>query len=387
MISSKSGFIPQSDKYSKFMAGESLKKYIEIHKGEFAYNKGNSLTYPYGCVYQLKDYETAAVPFVYFCFRQTNNTIHQDYLDHYFRAGQLNNQLKPLVNSGVRNNGLLNIHSEEFYDITIGFPPLGEQRKIAAILSSVDEAIEATQAVIDQLGVVKKAMMAELLTRGLPGRHTRFKQTAIGEVPEEWEMVRLGDVAAVDYGISAAVAKNRDPGIGWPIITGANLTLDGQFDLSSLSYYPPPKSPRHLLQQNDLLLNWRSGSAKHVGKTVLFNLAGDYTYASFVLRIRSNGRLNPTFGHVILNYMREQEYFSRDLSQQVNFKMNAAVFREVPIKLPGLEEQKLIGIAHQHVDGVINLHCRQKDQLSALKSALMSVLLTGEVRVEPDEVF
>ena len=67
-------------------------------------------------------------------------------------------------------------------------PPLPEQRKIAAILSSVDDAIEKTQAVIDQVQVVKRGLMQELLTRGLPGRHTRFKQTEIGEVPEEWDL-------------------------------------------------------------------------------------------------------------------------------------------------------------------------------------------------------
>ena len=63
------------------------------------------------------------------------------------------------------------------------YPSLREQRKIAAILSSVDDAIEKTQAVIDQVQVVKRGLMQELLTRGLPGRHTRFKQTEIGEVP------------------------------------------------------------------------------------------------------------------------------------------------------------------------------------------------------------
>src|ERR1019366_1067645 len=67
-------------------------------------------------------------------------------------------------------------------------------------LTSVDDAIESTQAVIDQLGVVKKAMMAELLRRGLPGRHARFKQTEIGEVPEEWEIIPLGDLARVERG-------------------------------------------------------------------------------------------------------------------------------------------------------------------------------------------
>ena len=68
-----------------------------------------------------------------------------------------------------------------FLSLPIPHPPVREQRKIAAILSSVDDAIEKTLAVIDQVQVVKKGLMQELLTRGLPGRHTKFKKTEIGE--------------------------------------------------------------------------------------------------------------------------------------------------------------------------------------------------------------
>ncbi len=84
-------------------------------------------------------------------------------------------------------------------------PPLPEQRKIAAILSSVDDAIEKTQAVIDQVQVVKRGLIRELLTRGLPGRHTRFKQTEIGPIPQDWRLKKLSEVASVQTGL----AKNR----------------------------------------------------------------------------------------------------------------------------------------------------------------------------------
>ena len=89
------------------------------------------------------------------------------------------------------------LESADLGELPIPLPPLPEQRKIAAILSSVDDAIEASQAVIDQLQVVKKAMMAELLTKGLPGRHKKFKQTEIGEVPEEWSFGDVGEVASL----------------------------------------------------------------------------------------------------------------------------------------------------------------------------------------------
>ena len=267
---------------------------------------------------------------------------------------------------------------------TFPLPPLPEQRKIAAILSSADDAIAKTQAVIDQVQVVKRGLMQELLTRGMPGRHMRFKQTEMGEIPEGWKIVRIIDVADVDYGISAAVSANSDPDIGWPILTGANLALDGQIDLSKLVYHKPPSKERFHLRKNDLLLNWRSGSPKHVGKTALFELDGNYTYASFVLRIRSRGKLVPGFGHVLLNFMRNAEFFSKDLSQQVNFKMNAAVFREVLIRLPSADEQEEIALTAARIDSRLAGEAHLLTGLQNVRSALMSVLLTGELRVTPD---
>jgi type I restriction enzyme S subunit len=106
------------------------------------------------------------------------------------------------------SGSMKNLSQEKFLGLCVSIPPLGEQRKIAAILSSVDDAIDATQAVIEQLQVVKKAMMAELLSRGLPGRHTRFKQTEIGEVPEEWEVVKLGSTG--DW-LSGGTPSKQDP--------------------------------------------------------------------------------------------------------------------------------------------------------------------------------
>ena len=67
-------------------------------------------------------------------------------------------------------------------------PPFSEQRRIAVILSSVDDVIEKAQAVIDQVQSVKRGLMQELLTRGISGRHMRVKQTEIGEIPEEWDL-------------------------------------------------------------------------------------------------------------------------------------------------------------------------------------------------------
>ena len=112
----------------------------------------------------------------------------------------------------VASTGVPSLNRNFVHPLPVLVPPVDEQKKIAAVLSSVDDAIEATQAVIDQLQVVKKAMMAELLTRGLPGRHTRFKQTEIGEMPDGWDVVPL-----------MSLCHPRQ----WPTISKEQLTPSG----------------------------------------------------------------------------------------------------------------------------------------------------------------
>ena len=70
-------------------------------------------------------------------------------------------------------------------------PPLPEQKKIASILTSVDEVIENTQKQIDKLQDLKKATMNELLTKGIG--HTEFKDSELGRIPKGWIIAEFGD--------------------------------------------------------------------------------------------------------------------------------------------------------------------------------------------------
>ena len=85
-------------------------------------------------------------------------------------------------------------------EFTFLLPPPSEQRKIAAILSSVDDAIEKTRAVIDQAQIVKRGLMQELFTRGLPTPYSCF--------PEGWMAMDLGDVATV---VGGGTPKRSEP--------------------------------------------------------------------------------------------------------------------------------------------------------------------------------
>lgn len=161
-ISAKSGFRLQSDKFSRDMAGSSVDRYIVLHEGEFAYNKGNSITAPYGCIFSL-DRPTALVPFVYFCFA-LNADMNREFYAHLFAAGALNQQLSRLINSGVRNDGLLNLDPEDFFGCKVPVPPAHEQSAISSALTAAKREISLLDKEIEALARQKRGMMQKLLT-------------------------------------------------------------------------------------------------------------------------------------------------------------------------------------------------------------------------------
>lgn len=163
MISSATGFVRQDQKYSRYMAGKSVEKYVALAEGEFAYNKGNSKRYEFGCVYPLKDYEVGLVPHVYVCFR-LHDEHNAMFYEHLFAADYLHDQLGALVNTGVRNNGLLNIRPASFMACVVPVPLPDEQLRIAEILEVATIWVGHHEGVVARLRKEKDALMSHLLT-------------------------------------------------------------------------------------------------------------------------------------------------------------------------------------------------------------------------------
>ncbi|MFB0611997.1 restriction endonuclease subunit S [Aurantiacibacter poecillastricola] len=162
-ISSTSGFVRQDEKYSRYMAGKSVETYIMLNEGEFAYNKGNSKTYEFGCIFDLEGYERALVPHVYVCFKLKKGYSHRFY-KALFEADYLAPQLGRLVNTGVRNNGLLNIKPSEFLGTKVPVPPPNEQDAIAAVMEAASRTVIEHETQLTALRQEKAALMQQLLT-------------------------------------------------------------------------------------------------------------------------------------------------------------------------------------------------------------------------------
>ena len=153
------GFIYQSQHYAFDNTGESLKKYICLHKGEMAYNHGASRLRPYGSSFVLKE-EQARVPFVYHCYEVLDDD--PDFISLQLNLDSMQLQLRKLISSGARMDGLLNISYEEYMSLVLLVPDVEEQRRISRLLASLNNLITLHQRKLGLLKNLKAALLDKM---------------------------------------------------------------------------------------------------------------------------------------------------------------------------------------------------------------------------------
>ena len=160
MITANNGFIEQSERYAFNNAGESLKKYILLKKGELAYNHGASKLRPYGSCFALTTAENARIPFVYHCFSAENQNA--EFMSIELNGAEIENQLRKIVSSGARMDGLLNISFDEYTSVSVILPGTGEQDRIADFFRHLDNLITLHQRELEKLQSIKKALLEKM---------------------------------------------------------------------------------------------------------------------------------------------------------------------------------------------------------------------------------
>jgi len=164
-ISAQHGLVSQQDYFNRSVAGADLSNYYLLHRGEFAYNRSSAKGYPYGAIKRLNQYDQGVVSTLYLCFRiRAKAAVSSAYLCHYFEAGLLNHGLRTIAKEGARAHGLLNVTSEDFFDLDIFLPTLREQEKFADILDTADEELALLRRQRNALDQQKRGLMQRLLT-------------------------------------------------------------------------------------------------------------------------------------------------------------------------------------------------------------------------------
>jgi type I restriction enzyme S subunit len=273
-----------------------------------------------------------------------------------------------------------NLSQSRLSELPLPVPPATEQRKIANVLGLIQQAIEQQDQLLRLTAELKNALLQQLFTQGLHGELQ--KETEVGPVPESWKQCTLDQTGEVVYGIQAAVAANLKA-IGTKILTNKNITLDGKIVLDAINYFALKNKRHHqtVLKKGDLLFNWRSGSKAHVGKTAYFDLDGEFTHSSFILRIRPQDSVTGRYLFYYLNYLRESGYFIKSQTFSINAKFNKSAINKLATYLPSESERRDIVTVLDAVDRKIVLWQTRRFLLDNLFRSLLHQLMTAQIRV------
>ena len=202
------------------------------------------------------------------------------------------------------------------------------------------------------------------------------------EIPEEWEVVRLGDVA-LDFKQGFPSGKRDDNGILQ--LRMDSIETNGKINPKGGVKVPPPKNVHeYLLKPGDILFN-NTNSVDLVGKTALFK--GEFekcVFSNHLTRIRVNTlKLIPEFLlYILLKYwqMRIFKALCNPHVHQAGIKSKD--IQNLKIPHPPLHEQRKIAEILSKWDEVIEVKKAKKERLERMKKKVMELLLTGKVRVK-----
>jgi type I restriction enzyme S subunit len=324
------------------------------------------------------------------CIIRTTARLHYKFLTYCLAAPWGQDQVLSSF-TGASRQGL---GQRDLGEILVPLPPPPEQQRIAAHLdgscAAIDVAVAAKRHQIETLDALGESLIESAVTKGIQTNAAtrRIDDDWIGEIPARWDVCRIKRVVTrVDYGISE---KTEEEG-RFPVLKMGHIQRR-EIVLSDLDFVDEV-CDHLLLEKGDLLYN-RTNSPDQVGKAAVFrgNKSDGITFASYLVRLRTNHRADPYFLNYLLNCSGFLG-FARKLAipsvQQSN--LNSTRYCRMLIPLPPLPEQREIAAfldtklaeLRRIVTGITT----QIETLTAYRKSLIHECVTGQRRVTEEDLW
>jgi type I restriction enzyme S subunit len=308
------------------------------------------------------------------CLSATNQQINSIICECHdpFFTYQLMSNISQKIKSLAGTQAVPIINKTEFSTLLVNVPPLPEQKKIATILTSVDDVIEKTEAQISKLQDLKKGMMTELLTKGIG--HTEFKDSPVGRIPVSWEVGRLGDFVKFSQGVQVDVelqAREKQEGF-----TRFIRIVDYTQKTCDIRYIKTPNNKKGMVGKNDVVMVRYGASTGFIGNGI------EGIIANNMFQIKPTGN---TLKSYLYHYLKQSfiyDLISLATAGSAMPAVNFGIVSFLPFTCPNtIKEQEKIVSSIESLDNRIEIQKNKLTHTTSLKKALMNDLLTGKVRV------
>lgn len=309
----------------------------------------------------------------------------------------LNYDLKKLNES----TGVPSINREYLYRLSFENPGSAQQRKIARILSAIDEVIWQTEETIEKLKKIKQGVMHDLFTRGIDVKTgllrpsyfdapELYQETELGWIPKEWEACPIETIASKDknaivdgpFGSNLKSIHYRNEGI--PIIQSGFVTKN-IFQADYYLYVTEDKfrsEIRSKVSAGDIVM---AKIGAHCGAcAILPDNHSTGILAGNCLKITVNKENLNKYIESLLHYLNDTGMISRIVSTTAQPAVSMSKLKRMIIQKPNRDEQGLIVERISLLIDKIDVETRKLCKHSLIKQGLMQDLLTGKVEVSPD---
>ena len=366
MITANNGFIEQSERYAFNNAGESLKKYILLKKGELAYNHGASKLRPYGSCFALTTAENARIPFVYHCFSAENQNA--EFMSIELNGAEIENQLRKIVSSGARMDGLLNISFDEYTSVSVILPGTEEQDRIADFFRHLDNLITLHQRKFEKLTNVKKSMLEKMF----PQNGSSYPEIRFKGFTDPWEQRKLGEL------VDRVVRKNTNNESTLPLTISAQYGLVDQITYFNNRVASRDVSNYYLVLNGEFAYNKSTSDGYPFGAVKRLDLyeKGVLSTLYIVFAPKKEQQIDSDYLTVFFDTDRWHKGVAERAAEGARnhglLNISAEDFFDIDLSVPKeIVEQKQIGAFIRQLDNLITLHQRELEKLQNIKKSML----------------
>ena len=292
----------------------------------------------------------------------------------YFQAYMESIAGTKLLENYTSRTSIAHLTREKLVELPVKVPPLGEQKKIAKILSTWDKAIATVEKLIANSQQQKKALMQQLLTgkKRLPG------------FGGDWELIALGDIGAISSaGVDKKVVKGESEVRLLNFLDVFRREFIYNRELNHSVTAPAAKIEKCSVQKGDIFFTPSSETREDLAMAaVAAEDMGGVVYSYHVVRFRPGIDLDLKFSAYLFQTddFRRQAYKAGDGSGQ-RYVISQSSFRTMRVRVPNIDEQQAIGEILYDLSKEESVQVANLKLLKEEKKALMQQLLTGKRRV------